>query len=212
MRCIDAWTDGVWCTDLWQLPPPRLTQNLSDRVERNFFARCPPAKRPAFLRDMDERVVGEDQGAMVPEGAPANDAETEKDKDEGDEEKGAKADLADEVTPVPSILPSAPHTKDDEGEKKPIDDGTNASTTTVRNSVDHNGAARAKRHRFQRRPTGTTPLDKKGEKRYDESLLKALMNTFFFRWWAAGFMKLCGGEPPRLTSIAKKRARKADVC
>lgn len=38
--------------DLWQLPPERLTESLSDNIERNFYERCPPPKRPLFLRDV----------------------------------------------------------------------------------------------------------------------------------------------------------------
>ncbi|KAF7982734.1 hypothetical protein HWV62_26606 [Athelia sp. TMB] len=33
--------------DLWELPPDQLTASLSTEVERNFYARCPPEKRPA---------------------------------------------------------------------------------------------------------------------------------------------------------------------
>lgn len=32
--------------DLWELPPDILTANLSSVVETNFYARCPPEKRP----------------------------------------------------------------------------------------------------------------------------------------------------------------------
>lgn len=39
--------------DLWQLPNDRLTCALSDKIESNFYARCPPEKRPAFLRPDD---------------------------------------------------------------------------------------------------------------------------------------------------------------
>ncbi|KAI0795051.1 multidrug resistance-associated ABC transporter [Abortiporus biennis] len=32
--------------DLWELPSKRLTANLSEDLERNFYSRCPPEKRP----------------------------------------------------------------------------------------------------------------------------------------------------------------------
>jgi hypothetical protein len=36
-------------TDFWQLPPHHLSSSISDRVEQNFYARCPPSKRPRHL-------------------------------------------------------------------------------------------------------------------------------------------------------------------
>ncbi|KAJ8082656.1 hypothetical protein PM082_008512 [Marasmius tenuissimus] len=37
--------------DLWELPPRRLTHNLTDELETNFFNRCPPEHRPlTFLQ------------------------------------------------------------------------------------------------------------------------------------------------------------------
>ncbi|KAH8103346.1 multidrug resistance-associated ABC transporter [Cristinia sonorae] len=39
--------------DLWQLPSRNLTDSLSSTLEANFYERCPPEKRPAFLRNND---------------------------------------------------------------------------------------------------------------------------------------------------------------
>ncbi|KAF9067926.1 multidrug resistance-associated ABC transporter [Rhodocollybia butyracea] len=36
--------------DLWQLPPARQTANVTDKVEANFYQRCPPDHRPRHLR------------------------------------------------------------------------------------------------------------------------------------------------------------------
>ncbi|KAI0071668.1 multidrug resistance-associated ABC transporter [Panus rudis PR-1116 ss-1] len=36
--------------DLWELPPTKLTETLSHRIEKGFYARCPPEQRPAHLR------------------------------------------------------------------------------------------------------------------------------------------------------------------
>ena len=38
--------------DLWELPPSKLTSTLTDRVEHDFYARCPPEKRPLSHRQM----------------------------------------------------------------------------------------------------------------------------------------------------------------
>ena len=34
--------------DLWDLPDSQLTSSLTTEVEENFYARCPPEKRPEF--------------------------------------------------------------------------------------------------------------------------------------------------------------------
>ena len=47
--------DGVpspW-QDLWELPTQRQTASLSDEIERNFYARCSPDKRPVEFRNLD---------------------------------------------------------------------------------------------------------------------------------------------------------------
>lgn len=37
-------------SDLWQLPPDWLTDPLTDELEREFYRRCPPDKRPGAWR------------------------------------------------------------------------------------------------------------------------------------------------------------------
>ncbi|TFK36264.1 cadmium ion transporter [Crucibulum laeve] len=37
--------------DFWELPNSQLTNTVTDKVEANFYARCPPEKRPNFLRN-----------------------------------------------------------------------------------------------------------------------------------------------------------------
>ncbi|KAK1229440.1 hypothetical protein PQX77_007488 [Marasmius sp. AFHP31] len=37
--------------DLWELPPRRLTHNLTDELETNFFNRCPPEHRPLTFHE-----------------------------------------------------------------------------------------------------------------------------------------------------------------
>ncbi|OBZ78499.1 Canalicular multispecific organic anion transporter 1 [Grifola frondosa] len=38
--------------DFWQLPREKLTQTLSEKIENDFYSRCPPEKRPTFLHDI----------------------------------------------------------------------------------------------------------------------------------------------------------------
>ena len=35
--------------DLWELPQSQLTSTLTDNIEKNFYSRCPPEKRPRFI-------------------------------------------------------------------------------------------------------------------------------------------------------------------
>lgn len=47
--------DACTCTlDLWELPPNILTASLASTVEKNFYARCPPEKRPQGDIDLSE--------------------------------------------------------------------------------------------------------------------------------------------------------------
>jgi ATP-binding cassette, subfamily C (CFTR/MRP), member 1 len=45
-----ASTHPLYIQDLWELPPRILTENLTDNLEANFYRRCPPETRPAFIR------------------------------------------------------------------------------------------------------------------------------------------------------------------
>ncbi|KAF8882127.1 P-loop containing nucleoside triphosphate hydrolase protein [Infundibulicybe gibba] len=42
--------------DLWELPRPRLTSSITDKVETNFYLRCPPESRPHFLQGKLDQV------------------------------------------------------------------------------------------------------------------------------------------------------------
>ena len=37
--------------DFWELPASRHTGAITDAVEQNYYSRCPPEKRPFFMRD-----------------------------------------------------------------------------------------------------------------------------------------------------------------
>jgi len=38
-------------SDFWELPASRNTGAITDAVEQNYYSRCPPEKRPFFMRD-----------------------------------------------------------------------------------------------------------------------------------------------------------------
>lgn len=48
--------------DLWELPNARLTSTITDDLTTRFYNRCPPEKRPRFMREgiKEEGVIGED--------------------------------------------------------------------------------------------------------------------------------------------------------
>ncbi|KAL0958935.1 hypothetical protein HGRIS_014251 [Hohenbuehelia grisea] len=55
--------------DLWELPQSKQTAELTDRVERLFYARCPPEQRPIAFRakssrtnDIDSHATEKDLG------------------------------------------------------------------------------------------------------------------------------------------------------
>jgi ATP-binding cassette, subfamily C (CFTR/MRP), member 1 len=138
--------------DLWQLPPPKLTARLAERVEGNFYARCPPEERPYFLQP--------------PKGDPGSDVK----------EKGGKRDESADI------------------EKRDSDDvdikrGASADDTVA--AAPEVSKGKWQRPRLSTRPTGTTPTTRKGEPKYDRSLLRALHATFWVRWWSAGVARLC---------------------
>ncbi|KAG5647496.1 hypothetical protein DXG03_009433 [Asterophora parasitica] len=69
--------------DLWQLPDDRLTAKITDDVERKYYARCPPEKRPKAFREnqpttapLSEKALERNAGrrqANVPEKQPVYD-------------------------------------------------------------------------------------------------------------------------------------------
>lgn len=112
-QLIFAWLDpflGVGFSrplekdDLWELPVKRLTATLANRVEDNFYARCPPEKRPPHYR------------TSVPTSAEASESEpssrSSHDQTVIDDEKGEPAsDAQKETTPDSQIEPkSSPKT------------------------------------------------------------------------------------------------------
>ncbi|PPQ67201.1 hypothetical protein CVT24_011272 [Panaeolus cyanescens] len=84
--------------DFWELPPHRLTAGLTNQIEANFYERCPPEKRPPFMRDVTGQVATSSASA----GAPEKDA-----KSLTNLEKGSSEDDATEAN-TPDVAPSKP--------------------------------------------------------------------------------------------------------
>lgn len=56
--------------DFWKLPDQRLTQTLTEELEKNFYARCPPEKRPVFTQEIpveghDDQSTSRDNGGKI---------------------------------------------------------------------------------------------------------------------------------------------------
>lgn len=45
----------LFSLDFWELPDNLLTSTISDNIEKNFYMRCPPEKRPRHMRDNPEK-------------------------------------------------------------------------------------------------------------------------------------------------------------
>ncbi|EJU01834.1 hypothetical protein DACRYDRAFT_22209 [Dacryopinax primogenitus] len=52
--------------DLWELDDARLAHTVADKLEQNFYSRCPPEKRPAFLRAKAAAAGEGEEGKITP--------------------------------------------------------------------------------------------------------------------------------------------------
>lgn len=136
----------MWYTDLWQLPENLLTSSLSTSLERNFFARVAPEKRPKVYR----------------------------------ESLGTDTESADATAASPSVASSR---GDPEKQDRP---DTKAEPVTGKDKLP--------------KPKGK----KNAEPKYDGSLVKALHNTFFWRWWIAGALKLASDTMKTTTPLVTR--------
>ncbi|KAL4252214.1 ATP-binding cassette transporter C [Abortiporus biennis] len=68
--------------DLWQLPNGRLTSNLSNTLEANFYKRCPPDRRPASYT-CPEATVDDDE-TLGPNGSQSRTEKKSKKKEKYD--------------------------------------------------------------------------------------------------------------------------------
>ena len=70
-------------TDLWELDDRRRAEVLTDRLESNFYARCPPERRPARLRPLNNHDKGKDKdtaGVIDPGNGKADDNDNDNDE------------------------------------------------------------------------------------------------------------------------------------
>lgn len=165
-----------------------LTKNVTDRVEANFYARCPPEKRPASYQN-----------------SSSSDASTAHTKSPGKYAYGrnitglrnlvvaAADDSSTESTSTLSAVDGAfPKTKSSTPDREEAHHDSSPYSTS---SVSVPTSSKTRKARWWTRPgTGETPLNTKGEPKYDQSLLFALNTTFFGTWWYAGLLRLCSGR------------------
>lgn len=100
-------------TDLWQLPNERLTSTLSDKIERNFYSRCMPDKRPYFLRYDDAATPVDSSEALEGDTEKASPrlSETNEDLVVQDEKVDSKEGMASVSTSTPINSQSKTRTK-----------------------------------------------------------------------------------------------------
>jgi ATP-binding cassette, subfamily C (CFTR/MRP), member 1 len=68
--------------DLWQLPSSLLTESITAEIERNFYARCSPDKRPIAINDdAGEQSTEFKDVKVAPETASNDFSESNKGKD-----------------------------------------------------------------------------------------------------------------------------------
>jgi len=63
----------MYFEDLWELPPKRLTQNLTDELEANFFNRCPPEHRPLTFVEPERQSTDTKDSSSAKNGGKADD-------------------------------------------------------------------------------------------------------------------------------------------
>ncbi|KAK7691491.1 hypothetical protein QCA50_004890 [Cerrena zonata] len=78
--------------DFWQLPDQRLTPTLTAELEKNFYARCPPEKRPVFTQDVP--VEGHDDQSTTSASKESNGDNEEKTQSPVDNSKPPKYDAS----------------------------------------------------------------------------------------------------------------------
>lgn len=85
--------------DLWELDDHRRAQVVTGRLESNFYARCPPEKRPAHLR------LSTDNDKNTTDATDAIDDST----GNGNDEKGLEMLEGGEASPVPENANTSDH-------------------------------------------------------------------------------------------------------
>jgi len=85
--------------DLWELPQPRSTSAITDKTETNFYSRCPPEKRPRYMKEMKIHELNvsptiSETSSLSPKKQTTGDAEIEKQSNEPHMEKVCRSRLA----------------------------------------------------------------------------------------------------------------------
>ncbi|KAF9042985.1 multidrug resistance-associated ABC transporter [Panaeolus papilionaceus] len=76
--------------DFWELPEAKLTDSITRNVEQNFYTRCPPEKRPRYMRqDNDDTPVISPTSSLDEKGKD-KDEPTEATSDASKNQKGKK--------------------------------------------------------------------------------------------------------------------------
>ncbi|KAG8869673.1 hypothetical protein FRB97_000807 [Tulasnella sp. 331] len=172
--------------DLYALDEPRLSATITTLLEKNFYARVPISRRPRFLRP-----------ASYTE--PTNDKTREKDPED------------------PDSHPATLHEDDDDDKPKHVGGPSSHSSHEAGTLPTPVTAANA--------PIEKTPAEKKAEEKYkkkypgneeggkvmvdgqvyDQSLVMALSNTFFWQFWTSAIFMIISSLLQTFSPLVTKK-------
>ncbi|KAF8962130.1 multidrug resistance-associated ABC transporter [Flammula alnicola] len=162
--------------DFWKLPPERLTASITDDVEKNFYSRCPPEKRPGHMKSTSAATTNN-----VAQEGPS------------DEDRPSLEKLAEEHVdlkpPLETLTAVSTQT---------------AVLPVVELEAELPAETRTKTDTNTRGWSCISRRGKKPKPQYDESLFLAIHRTFFTRIWNAGVLKLLSDTLQTTTPLLNK--------
>ncbi|KAK7002404.1 oligomycin resistance ATP-dependent permease YOR1 [Favolaschia claudopus] len=98
--------------DLWSLPPARLTDALAEKLQQNFYARCPPEKRPLYMQESGSspKPAPENESASNLEQIKVNGSGATDNSKDAKSGKPTQEKQKEEKSPYDSSLSQALHT------------------------------------------------------------------------------------------------------
>lgn len=218
-------------TDLWEMDQPRKATHLGDAVEGTFYSRCPPKKRPRFIRQRERTGTGTgagDEKSVVDEKGSTKNTARSSDSDTLDPR--SPSDKKGQAT-TPPLAPELLNAAAD----------SSSVQRTVQIAEEAGDAMPALAENLERQPVGGPQLGggegaglnwwsrvrgeregqlggvragmkranarhgiKRPKAKYDESLVKALNRVFFWRFWLSGLLKFVGDSLQTTSPLVTK--------
>ncbi|KAK0521189.1 hypothetical protein OC834_006756 [Tilletia horrida] len=177
-----GWTRPLQSEDLWELPHQRTAAIMGDRVEEAFYRRVRPKKRPSAVAEHFQPTLPLHKNTARPHHATVNTSLPSKDDDD---DGGEDADSDSSNTAHSSSSP--PDSPDSPPAETP-------ATSNGKSSGSGSGSGKHPSTRpkapFETVHGYKTPFILRSKKpNYNESLVGALHEVFFYRFWAAGLLR-----------------------